>query len=96
MKGMAMKRLMLLIALASSGCDTKPQGDATERTPAASEAMVPTETRQSQPPKVVPLPTDQAELDRMILAGYTPHADHLHPPGVKNCPLAKEGNEAVM
>ena len=90
-----MKRLVMLIALASSGCDTKPEVDATERTPAASEAMVPTDARQTQPPKVVPLPKDQAELDRMILAGYTPHADHLHPPGVKSCPLAK-GGEAVM
>jgi hypothetical protein len=42
------------------------------------------------------LPKDQKELDRLILAGYTPHGNHLHPPGVKNCPLAKEGNEAVM
>jgi hypothetical protein len=42
------------------------------------------------------MPKDQKELDRLILAGYTPHGEHLHPPGVKNCPLAKEGNEAVM
>ena len=42
------------------------------------------------------MPKDQAELDRMILAGYTPHGNHLHPPGVKKCPLAQEGNEAVM
>ena len=95
MKGMAMKRLMLLIALAASGCDSEPQGDAAARAPAASEAVLPTESRQSQPPKVIPLPKDQAELDRMILAGYTPHADHLHPPGVKTCPLA-QGGEAVM
>ena len=31
----------------------------------------------------------------MILAGYTPHADHLHPPGVNECPLTK-GSEIVM
>ena len=49
----------------------------------------------SKAPLVVPLPKDQAELDRMILAGYTPHGNHLHPPGVKKCPLAK-GSEAVM
>jgi len=95
MKGMAMKRFMILIALAASGCDKEPQGDAAARAPAALEAVLPTETRQSQPPKVVPLPKDQAELDRMILAGYTPHANHLHPPGVKSCPLA-QGGEAVM
>jgi hypothetical protein len=86
---------MLLIALIASGCDMKPQDDAAKRAPAASEAVLPTEARQSQPPKVVPLPKEQAELDRMILAGYTPHADHLHAPGVKSCPLA-QGSEAVM
>ena len=90
-----MKRLMLLIALTASGCDTETQGDAAARAPAAPEAVLTTEARQSQPPKVVPMPKDQAELDRMILAGYTPHADHLHPPGVKTCPLA-QGGEAVM
>ena len=30
-----------------------------------------------------------------ILAGYTPHGKHLHPPGVKECPFA-QGTEAVM
>ena len=56
---------------------------------------MPGDVRQSRPPSVLPKPEDQAELDRMILAGYTPHADHLHPPGVKSCPLA-QGGEAVM
>lgn len=90
-----MKRLMLLIALAASGCDMEPQDDAAARIPAATEAVLPADSRQSQPPKVVPMPKDQAELDRMILVGYTPHGDHLHPPGVKTCPLA-QGGEAVM
>jgi hypothetical protein len=57
--------------------------------------MLPAQSRQSQPPKIIPMPKDQAELDRMILAGFTPHGDHLHPPGVKECPLA-QGSEAVM
>lgn len=90
-----MKPLMLLVALTASGCDTETENDAAVRAPAASEAVLPTDARQSQPPKVIPLPKDKAELDRMILAGYTPHADHLHPPGVKTCPLA-QGGEAVM
>jgi hypothetical protein len=36
-----------------------------------------------------------AQFDRMIIAGYTPHGDHLRPPGVNQCPLIK-GSEAVM
>jgi hypothetical protein len=95
MKGMAMKPLVLLIALAVSACNEEPQRNASAPDPAATEAVLPAQSRQSQPPKVIPMPKDQAEVDRMILAGYTPHGTHLHPPGVKSCPLA-QGSEAVM
>ena len=90
-----MKRLALLIALAASACNEEPQRNATSGTPAATDVILPAQSRQSRPPKVIPLPKDQAELDRMILAGFTPHSDHLHPPGVKECPMA-QGSEAVM
>ena len=33
------------------------------------------------------VPSDKSELQRMIDLGYTPHEDHLHPPGAKECPL---------
>ena len=90
-----MKRLVLLIVLAASACNEEPQRNAAVSMPAAANVMLPAQSRQSQPPKVIPMPKDQAELDRMILAGYTPHGNHLHAPGVKSCPLA-QGNEAVM
>ena len=90
-----MKRLVMMIVWLAAGCDRGPQATPTDNAPAASEAMMPGDARQSRPPSVLPRPEDQAELDRMILAGYTPHADHLHPPGVKSCPLA-QGGEAVM
>ena len=90
-----MKRLLPLIGLLAPACDSEPQAGPTASTPAAAEAMLPEDARKSQPPSVVAKPAEQAELDRMILAGYTPHADHLHPPGVKSCPLA-QGSEAVM
>lgn len=88
-----MRRLVLLIALGASACDREPQGSAVVRPPDAVETVVP--VRSSKPQAVVPKPKDQAQLDRMILAGYTPHGDHLHAPGVKECPLTK-GTEAVM
>ena len=90
-----MKSLLPLILLLGSGCESEPQNSTTSATPAASGAPLPKDNRRSQRPAVVPKPTDQAELDRMILAGYTPHADHLHAPGVKSCPLA-QGGDAVM
>jgi len=91
---MMMKRLLILIALGASACDRQPQQSAAPPRQATTEVLA-SQGPTSKPPAVVPMPKDQAELDRMILAGYTPHGTHLHPPGVKECPLA-QGSEAVM
>ena len=90
-----MNRILTLVALLACGCNREPQASSTQSKPPVAEAMVSQDARKSEIPSVVPKPPDQAALDRMILAGYTPHADHLHRPGVKACPLA-QGNEAVM
>lgn len=90
-----MGRLLLLIALGTCACNREPQESAAAPKLTALNEVLATPVAQSKAPLVVPLPKDQAELDRMILAGYTPHGNHLHPPGVKNCPLA-QGSEAVM
>jgi hypothetical protein len=90
-----MKPLLLLIALGVCACDQDTQKSAATPPPAAPDVLAPTQTRTSKAPLVIPMPKDQAELDRLILAGYTPHGTHLHPPGVNECPLTK-GTEAVM
>jgi len=91
-----MKRSILMIVLAAGACERPPQSETAAPTAASvNEALASPAATISKPPAVVPRPKDQAELDRMILAGFTPHADHLHAPGVKSCPLA-QGNEAVM
>ena len=90
-----MRPILMLLGLAVTACGGERNDEAPSPAPAVTETAIPADNRQSQPPKVIPMPKDQAQLDRMILAGYTPHADHLHPPGVKSCPLA-QGGEAVM
>lgn len=90
-----MKQLMLLLAFGASACERRSQESAAAPVPAASDAVLATQASTSKPPAVVPMPKDQAQLDRMILLGYTPHGNHLHPPGVTECPLTK-GTEAVM
>jgi len=98
---MMTNRMILLVpalALAACGRSPEPAAEPAEADrAAAAEALnvVDGNAAKSAIPAVVPLPKDQAELDRMILAGYTPHGSHLHPPGVKECPLA-QGSEAVM
>ena len=90
-----MKRLLILTAFAANACDRQPQQSAITPPAAPSNELLGSQGPSSKPPPVVPMPKHQAELDRMILAGYTPHGSHLHPPGVKECPLA-QGSEAVM
>jgi hypothetical protein len=90
-----MKRLLVLIALAGCACERQPQDNTAAPRTAAADAVSSTQAPSSKPPSVVPMPKDQADVDRMILAGYTPHGTHLHPPGVKECPLA-QGSETVM
>jgi len=90
-----MRRLTLLLALGITACEQKAPESAAVPTPAAPDAMLPGQAPANSSAEVLPKPKDQAQLDRMILAGYTPHADHLHAPGVNKCPLTK-GNEAVM
>lgn len=81
--------------LAASACGGQTERNDAAPDPAALDAVMNNPSAASSSVKVIARPKDQAQLDRMILAGYTPHADHLHPPGVNECPLTK-GNEVVM
>lgn len=45
---------------------------------------------------LIAIPTDKAQLDRMLAMGYTIHNDHMHPPGVKQCPFDKEGGSVIQ
>jgi len=92
-----MKLLIPMIALLVCACDRETKGSAAAPPPTAvpEAASAKQSTTTSKAPLVLPLPKDQKELDRLILAGYTPHGNHLHPPGVLECPLAKD-KEAVM
>lgn len=89
-----MRGLVILLALGAAGCD-RAGNDRSAAAPSASPGAQTVQAPASRPAPVVPKPEDPAQLDRMILAGYMPHADHLHAPGVNECPLTK-GSEAVM
>lgn len=90
-----MKGLLVLIALTACACERDEQQGAAAPPQTTLDEVSATQGPSSKPAAVVPMPKDQAELDRMILAGYTPHGSHLHRPGVKECPLT-QGSEAVM
>lgn len=91
---MVMKRISIVIALAAAACGPEA-GDQTAQPPIRTADPIATAQAPSSKPVVTPRPKDPAELDRLILAGYTPHGDHMHPPGVNSCPLTK-GSDVVM
>ena len=45
--------------------------------------------------EMIPVPKDKAQLARMVSMGYTVHENHMHPPGVKSCPLDKAGGSII-
>ena len=89
-----MKPWFGIAALAIGACDAQPDRAPLSNSTVADEVLQ-TQGPVSKPAEVIPRPKDEAEVDRMILAGYTPHADHLHAPGVNKCPLTKD-TDAVM
>jgi hypothetical protein len=90
-----MRGSLPLLLLWIAACEQNSDDRSANLSAAAPGSGLAAPAQASKPPAVVPLPGSQDERDRMILAGYTPHADHLHAPGVDVCPLAK-GTEAVM
>ncbi len=94
-----MRQLAILLALTLLGCGkdaappTQPQQSQTR-----SSASVPAPQR-SQPAgkmaatkAMLEVPEDKGELQRLIALGYTVHDNHLHPPGVKECPFNMGGS----
>jgi hypothetical protein len=45
---------------------------------------------------LIPIPKDKVQLDRMLAIGYTVHENHMHPPGVKQCPFDTAGGSVVQ
>ena len=89
-----MRKLLLVILVVGAGaCERQPQESAAPST--TPENVLASPGPVSKPPDLIPKPDDKAELDRLILAGFTPHADHMHAPGVNECPMSK-GSDVVM
>lgn len=89
-----MNRFLLLALIGAAGC--AQESDRGEPPPTASpaqEVAIPMQQPQvTKTEAVLPLPEDKAQLERMVTMGYTPHDDHLHPPGVKECPISMGGD----
>lgn len=92
-----MRRLAILLLLGFSAC-SKPRGDEDQQpvapAPAATataQSMVSGNAATAQA-AMIPVPADKQQLERMVAMGYTVHDDHLHAPGVKECPFNMGGS----
>jgi hypothetical protein len=95
-----MKHFATLTLLAVAACGKQPEAS---RTPAgkgpvslpASGAPQSAMRGKEGEMKLIPIPKDKAQLARLESLGYTIHNDHMHPPGVKSCPLDKSGASLI-
>ena len=90
--------ILLLFDLAACGRNGDPPAPRQAAKPAASVAVAKA-TPGAMPAameKMIPIPKDKAQLNRMLAMGYTVHVDHMHPPGVKECAFDKAGGSVIQ
>ena len=93
-----MKRfaLVLIFCLSACGKGVAPPVQAPKSSAPVTSSMPTMASRPKTMEGMIPVPTDKAQLKRMVAMGYTVHADHMHPPGVKECALDKTGGSVVQ
>lgn len=90
--------ILLLFGLGACGKDADPSAAQQADKPRAS--MPAANSAPGAMPaameKMIPVPKDKAQLDRMLAMGYTVHEDHMHPPGVKECAFDRGGGSVIQ
>jgi len=90
-----MRLLSIIIFLALASCGQAGEQRSAQRSPQPpppAPAASMTSTPNVAQAAMIPVPTDKAQLERMLAMGYTVHEDHMHAPGVKECPFNMGGS----
>lgn len=89
-----MRRIAILLVLGMPACGQQPSDQATRQQPTAAMAPQSKMAAASAAAKasVLPIPEDKQQLQRLLAMGYVVHEDHLHPPGMKECPFSMGGS----
>ena len=86
--------MLLVLGLWACGKDADPPQQQSP-TQTAAPASVPRATMPGKPAAtqmaMMEVPDDKQQLERMLAMGYTVHENHLHSPGVKECPFDMGG-----
>jgi len=93
-----MKRIALVLAFSLTACgkDAAPPVQTPKASAPATSAMPTMASKPKTMERMILVPTDKAQLKRMLAMGYTVHEDHMHPPGVKECAFDKAGGSVVQ
>jgi len=93
-----MKRIALVLAFSLTACgkDAAPPVQSPKASAPATSAMPTMASKPKTMERMILVPTDKAQLKRMLAMGYTVHEDHMHPPGVKECAFDKAGGSVVQ
>jgi hypothetical protein len=92
-----MKEFALFLAVGLCACSKQAEPAAQQAkppavvAPAASQPTIPASLAAARA-SVLPIPADKKQLERLLAMGYTRHEDHLHPPGMKQCPFNMGGS----
>lgn len=89
--------MLFLFILEACGKQAGPARDQQVGKPADATSALPTiAPKPAAMERMIPVPKDKAQLNRMLAMGYTVHEDHMHPPGVKECAFDKAGGSVVQ
>jgi|KBSSwiStaDraftv2_1062776.scaffolds.fasta_scaffold03736_18 hypothetical protein len=91
-----MKLLPIIMLVGLASCGDAGDQPVARRSAQPTAAEAPAKSMASKPvaaqAAMIPVPTDKAQLERMLAMGYTVHEDHMHAPGVKECPFNMGGS----
>ncbi|HVM21874.1 MAG TPA: hypothetical protein VM308_01040 [Sphingomicrobium sp.] len=92
-----MRRTAIVLALLLWGCgrggDAPASAPEAQPGPAAADTMAaPAGGQSPMKAALIEVPGDKQQLERMLAMGYTVHEDHMHAPGVKECPFNMGGS----
>jgi hypothetical protein len=95
--GADMKRFALVLAFSLGACGkgSAPPEQAPKASAPATSAIPTMASKPMAMERMIPVPTDKAQLKRMLTMGYTVHEDHMHSPGVNECAFDKTGGSVV-
>lgn len=93
-----MRRVAILMMFEMSACGQQPPQRSEQQSAATAAPTATALQSKTYPSKaaaqaaVLPVPADKEQLKRLLLMGYVVHEDHLHPPGMKECPFNMGGS----